>query len=75
MYVLLLYVINFPKNSLKGDFFCKIITLALCAKVELIILIQIAEIKNVIKENKDKLFGIGVLSVYTKKELSLMCKS
>jgi len=68
-------VINFPKNSLKGDSSCKIITLALCAKVELIILIQIAEIKNVIKENKDKLFDIGVLSVYTKKELSLMCKS
>jgi hypothetical protein len=39
------------------------------------ILTKISEIQNVVKENKNFLEIIAVLSAYTKKELGFMCES
>ena len=36
---------------------------------------SLGKIKNVVKENKDILTIIAVLSAYTKKELGFMCES
>ncbi len=39
------------------------------------ILTKISEIQNVVKDNKDLLNIIAVLSAYTKKQLGFMCES
>jgi hypothetical protein len=39
------------------------------------ILTEISEIENVVKENKDILTIIAMLSSYTQKELGFMCES
>ena len=39
------------------------------------ILTKISEIENIVKENKDILTIIAVLSAYTQRELGFMCES
>ncbi len=39
------------------------------------ILTKISEIQNVVKDNKDLLTILTVLSAYTQKELGFMCES
>lgn len=54
---------------------CELETLAISMQLFLQILTNITEIENVVKENKDILTIIAVLSAYTKKELGFMCES
>lgn len=54
---------------------CELEALAISMQIFLEILTKISEIENVVKENKDILTVIAVLSVYTKKELGFMCES
>ncbi len=49
--------------------------LAISMQLFLEILTKISEIENVVKENKDILTVIAVLSAYTQKELGFMCES
>jgi hypothetical protein len=54
---------------------CELETLVISMQLFLKILTQIAEVENVVKENKDLLTIIAVLNVYTQKELGFMCES
>lgn len=62
-------------GELFRDLECELETLAISMQLFLQILTNIAEIENVVKENKDILTIIAVLSDYTKKELGFMCES
>jgi hypothetical protein len=50
-------------------------TLAISMKLFIQILTKISEIQNVVKDNKDLLNIIAILSTYTQKELGFMCES
>ncbi|MDF1880172.1 transposase [Sulfurimonas sp. MAG313] len=54
---------------------CELETLAISMQLFIKILTKISEIKNVVKENKDLLQIIAVISAYTQKELGFMCES
>ena len=62
-------------GELFRDLECELETLAISMQVFLEILKTISEIENVVKENKDILTVIAVLSAYTQKELGFMCES
>ncbi len=62
-------------GELFRDLECELGTLAISMQVFLEILTKISEIENVVKENKDILTVIAVLSAYTQKELGFVCES
>ena len=62
-------------GELFRDLECELETLAISMQLFLQILTNIADIENVVNENKDILTIIAVLSAYTKKELGFMCES
>jgi len=62
-------------GELFRDLECELETLAISMQLFIQILTKISEIKNVVKDNKDLLNIIAVLSVYTQKELGFMCES
>ena len=62
-------------GELFRDLECELETLAISMKLFLEILTKISQIKNIVKENKDILTIIIVLSAYTQKELGFMCES
>lgn len=66
-----------PKTlgELFRDLECELEALAISMQLFLQILTKIAEIENVVKENKDLLSIIAALSAYTQKELGFMCES
>jgi hypothetical protein len=68
---------NEPKTL--GELFreleCELEALVISMQLFIQILTNIADIENVVKENKDLLRIITVLRVYTRKELGFMCES
>ncbi len=62
-------------GELFRDLECELETLAISMQLFIQILTKISEIQNVVKENKDLLNIIAVLSAYTQKELGFMCES
>jgi len=54
---------------------CELEVLAISMQLFLEILTKIAQIENIVKENKDILQIIALLRAYTKKELGFMCES
>ncbi len=62
-------------GELFRDLECELETLAISMQLFLEILTKISEIENIVKENKDILTIIAVLSAYTQKELGFMCES
>jgi len=68
---------NEPKTL--GELFreleCELEALVISMQLFIQILTNIADIENVVKENKDLLHIIAVLRVYTRKELGFMCES
>ena len=62
-------------GELFRDLECELETLAISMQLFIQILTKICEIGNVVKENKDLLQIIAVLSTYTQKELGFMCES
>lgn len=62
-------------GELFRDLECELEALAISMQLFIQILTKISEIQNVVKENKDLLKIIAVLSAYTHKELGFMCKS
>ncbi len=62
-------------GELFRDLECELEALAISMQLFLEILTKISEIENIVKENKDILTIIAVLSAYTKKELGFMCES
>jgi len=62
-----------------GDLFrdleCELESLAISMQLFIKILTKISEIENVVKENKNFLQIIAVISAYTQKELGFMCES
>jgi hypothetical protein len=62
-------------GELFRDLECELETLAISMQLFLEILTKISEIESVVKENKDILTIIAVLSSYTQKELGFMCES
>ena len=62
-------------GELFRDLECELETLAISMQLFLEILTKISKIENVVKENKDILTIIAVLSSYTQKELGFMCES
>lgn len=62
-------------GELFRDLECELETLAISMQLFLQILTKISEIENIVKENKDILTIIAVLSAYTQKELGFMCES
>ena len=54
---------------------CELETLAISMQLFIQILTKFSEIQNVVKDNKDLLQIIAVISAYTKKELGVMCES
>ena len=66
-----------PKTlgELFRDLECELQTLAISMERFLRILTAIAEIGEVVKENKDLLKIIALLRAYTQKELGVMCES
>jgi len=62
-------------GELFRDLECELETLAISMKLFLQILTKISQIENIVKENKDILTIIAVLSAYTQKELGFMCES
>jgi len=68
---------NEPKTL--GELFreleCELEALVISMQLFIQILTNIADIENVVKENKDLLHLIAVLRVYTQKELGFMCES
>ncbi len=62
-------------GELFRDLECELEALAISMQLFLKILTNIAEIENVVKDNKNILTIIAVLSTYTKKELGFMCES
>lgn len=62
-------------GELFRDLECELEALAISMQLFLQILTKISEIENIVKENKDILTIIAVLSSYTQKELGFMCES
>ena len=62
-------------GELFRDLECELESLAISMQLFLEILTKISEIENIVKENKDILTIIAVLSAYTQKELGFMCES
>ncbi len=62
-------------GELFRDLECELETLAISMQLFIQILTKISEIQNVVKDNKDLLNIIAVLSAYTKKQLGFMCES
>ncbi|NCC41837.1 MAG: transposase [Gammaproteobacteria bacterium] len=62
-------------GELFRDLECELETLAISMQLFIQILTKISEIENIVKDNKDLLNIIAVLSAYTQKELGLMCES
>jgi hypothetical protein len=62
-------------GELFRDLECELELLAISMQLFIKILTKISEIQNVVKENKDLLQIIAVLSAYTQKELGFMCES
>ena len=62
-------------GELFRDLECELEALAISMQLFLQILTKIAQIENIVKENKDILTIIAVLSAYTQKELGFICES
>ena len=62
-------------GELFRDLECELESLAISMQLFLQILTKISQIENVVKENKDILTIIAVISAYTQKELGFMCES
>ena len=62
-------------GELFRDLECELESLAISMQLFIKILTKISEIQNVIKDNKNFLQIIAVLSAYTQKELGFMCES
>jgi len=62
-------------GELFRDLECELESLAISMQLFIKILTKISEIQNVVKENKNFLQIIAVLSAYTQKELGFMCES
>ncbi len=62
-------------GELFRDLECELEALAISMQLFLQILTKISQIENIVKENKDILTIIAVLSAYTQKELGFMCES
>ena len=62
-------------GELFRDLECELEALAISMQLFLKILTKISQIENVVKENKDILTIITLLSAYTQKELGFMCES
>ena len=62
-------------GELFRDLECELEAMAISMQFFLEILTKISKIENVVKENKDILTIIAVLSAYTQKELGFMCES
>ena len=62
-------------GELFRDLECELETLAISMQLFIQILTKISEIENVVKDNKDLLTILAVLSAYTQKELGFMCES
>jgi len=62
-------------GELFRDLECELETLAISMQLFIKILTKISEIQNVVKENKNFLQIIALLSAYTQKELGFMCES
>ena len=62
-------------GELFRDLECELETLAISMQLFIQILTKISEIQNVVKDNKDLLQIIAVLSAYTQKELGFICES
>ncbi len=62
-------------GELFRDLECELESLAISMQLFIKILTKISEIQNVVKENKNFLEIIAVLSAYTRKELGFMCES
>jgi len=62
-------------GELFRDLECELEALAISMQLFIQILTKISEIENVVKDNKDLLTILAVLSAYTQKELGFMCES
>ena len=62
-------------GELFRDLECELETLAISMQLFIQILTKISEIQNVVKDNKDLLQIIAVISAFTQKELGFMCES
>jgi len=62
-------------GELFRDLECELESLVISMQLFIKILTKISQIQNVVKENKDLLQIIAVLSAYTQKELGFMCES
>jgi hypothetical protein len=62
-------------GELFRDLECELEALAISMQLFLQILTKISQIENIVKENKDILSIIALLSAYTQKELGFMCES
>ena len=62
-------------GELFRDLECELESLAISMQLFIKILTKISEIQNVVKENKNLLQIIALLSAYTQKELGFMCES
>jgi len=62
-------------GELFRDLECELESLAISMQLFIQILTKISEIQNVVKDNKNFLEIIAVLSAYTQKELGFMCES
>ena len=62
-------------GELFRDLECELESLDISMQLFIKILTKISEIQNVVKDNKNFLQIIAVLSAYTQKELGFMCES
>lgn len=62
-------------GELFRDLECELESLAISMQLFIKILTKISEIQNVVKDNKNFLQIIAILSAYTQKELGFMCES
>ena len=62
-------------GELFRDLECELEALAISMQLFLEILTKIAQVENIVKENKDILQIIALLRAYTQKELGFMCES
>ncbi len=62
-------------GELFRDLECELETLTISMQLFIQILTKISEIQNVVKDNKDLLTIIAIVSAYTQKELGFMCES
>ncbi len=71
--------VNFYQKKHLGELFrdleCELESRAISMQLFIKILTKISEIQNVVKDNKNFLQIIAVLSAYTQKELGFMCES